>query len=95
VEVSLSGTTIPHSVLGMSGAGQVFLKPAVQGTGVIAGGAVRAVLELAGVKDVLSKSLGSKNSINVAKAVLSALVMLKSPERVARNRGKTVKELWS
>jgi small subunit ribosomal protein S5 len=95
VEVSLSGTTIPHSVLGMSGAGQVFLKPAVQGTGVIAGGAVRAVLELAGVKDVLSKSLGSKNSINVAKAVLSALVMLKSPERVARNRGKTVRELWS
>lgn len=95
VEVPLSGTTIPHPVLGKSGAGRVFLKPAVKGTGVIAGGPVRAVLELAGVKDVLSKSLGSNNAVNMAKAVVCALEMLKSPERVARNRGKTVRELWS
>jgi small subunit ribosomal protein S5 len=95
VDVPLSGTTIPHPVLGKSGAGRVFLKPAVRGTGVIAGGPVRAVLELAGVKDVLSKSLGSNNAVNMAKAVVCALEMLKSPERVARNRGKTVRELWS
>jgi small subunit ribosomal protein S5 len=93
--VSLSGTTIPHEVLGKLGAGKVFLKPAVAGTGVIAGGSVRAVLELAGVKDVLSKSLGSNNAINMAKAALVALNMLKSPEKIASNRGKKIKELWS
>jgi small subunit ribosomal protein S5 len=93
--VSLSGTTIPHEVLGKLGAGKVFLKPAVAGTGVIAGGSVRAVLELAGVKDVLSKSLGSNNAVNMAKAALVALNMLKSPEKVASNRGKKIKELWS
>lgn len=93
--VSLSGTTIPHEVLGKLGAGKVFLKPAVAGTGVIAGGSVRAVLELAGVKDVLSKSLGSNNAVNMAKAALVALEMLKSPEKVASNRGKKIKELWS
>jgi small subunit ribosomal protein S5 len=86
--VSLSGSTIPHE-------GKVFLKPAVPGTGVIAGGSVRAVLELAGVKDVLSKSLGSNNAVNMAKAALVALNMLKSPEKVASNRGKKIKELWS
>jgi small subunit ribosomal protein S5 len=93
--VSLSGSTIPHEVLGKLGAGKVFLKPAVPGTGVIAGGSVRAVLELAGVKDVLSKSLGSNNAVNMAKAALVALNMLKSPEKVASNRGKKIKELWS
>ena len=95
IKVPLSGTTIPHETTGKTGAGIVFLKPAVPGTGVIAGGAVRAVMELAGIKDVLSKSLGSNNSVNMARAAIKALEQLKSPEQVARNRGKKVHELWS
>lgn len=95
IEVPLSGTTIPHETTGKAGAGIVFLKPAVPGTGVIAGGAVRAVMELAGIKDVLSKSLGSNNALNMARAAVKALEVLKSPEIVARNRGKKVHELWS
>jgi small subunit ribosomal protein S5 len=95
VEVPLSGTTIPHEVTGKAGAGIVFLKSAVQGTGVIAGGAVRAVMELAGVKDVLSKSLGSNNAVNMARAAIKALEQLRSPDQIARSRGKKVQELWS
>lgn len=94
-EIPLSGATIPHEVLGKAGAGKVFLKPAVPGTGVIAGGAVRAVMELAGVKDVLSKSLGSSNAVNMARAAAKALQDLRSPLKISQNRGKKIKELWS
>ncbi len=94
-EVPLSGATIPHEVLGKTGAGKVFLKPAVPGTGVIAGGAVRAVMELAGVKDVLSKSLGSSNAVNMARAAAKALKDLRSPLKISQSRGKKIRELWS
>ncbi len=85
--------TIAHELLGESGAAKVVLKPASEGTGVIAGGAVRAVLELAGVKDILSKSLGSRTKNNMANATLNALKQLKTPEHVAELRGKTVEEI--
>jgi len=93
VHVSLIGPTIPHQVLGKAGASLVLLKPAAPGTGVVAGGSVRAILEVSGVKDILSKSLGSPNPINTACATIDALVRLKEAEVVARLRGKTVAEL--
>ena len=88
-----NGRTIPHDVTGIYGAGEVFLKPASEGTGVIAGGAVRAVLEIAGVKDIVSKSLGANTQVNVAKATLEALKSQRSKEHIAELRGKKVEEL--
>ena len=87
------GRTISHEALGIAGAAKVVLRPASAGTGVIAGGAVRAALELAGVKDILSKSLGSRTKINMATATINALKSLKTPEEVAKLRGKTVEEI--
>lgn len=93
VNVPLLGTSIPHDVIGKSGAGSVLLKTAPEGTGVIAGGAARAVLELAGVKDIRTKSYGSNNKINMVKATIEALKQLRNAEEVAKLRGKTVEEI--
>lgn len=94
IEVSLvDGRTIPHEAIGVEGASRVLLKPALKGTGVKAGGPVRSILELAGVKDILSKSLGSSTKINMAKATLNALKSQRSIEHVANLRGKAVEEI--
>lgn len=93
VQVSLKGSTIPHEVIGKFGAGEVLLKPAAPGTGVIAGGPVRAVLEAAGVKDIRTKALRSNNPYNVVRATFAGLESLRTAEQVAAVRGKTVKEI--
>lgn len=93
VKVSLSGTTIPHEVTGVFGAGRVLLKPAAPGTGVIAGGPVRAVMEMAGIRDVRTKSLRSNNSQNVVTATMEGLKSLRGVEEVAKIRGKSAAEI--
>ena len=92
-KVSLSGTTIPHEVIAKVGGAEVLLKPASRGTGVIAGGGVRAVVEAAGIHDILTKSLGSSNMLNVVKATFKALEQLQSPNEIAEMRGKPAKDL--
>ena len=92
-EVPLAGSTIVHPVIGASGAGRVLLKPAAPGTGVIAGGAARHILEMAGIRDILAKSLGSSNGINVAHATIAGLKALRRPDEVAALRGKQADEV--
>lgn len=93
VRINLAGTTITHEVIGTQGSAKVLLKPAVKGTGVIAGGAVRSIIEVSGIRDILTKSLGSNNNINVVYATFNALKSLKSVDSVARLRGKDPQEL--
>ena len=93
INVPIAGTTIPHEVVGVFGTGRVKLIPAPEGTGVIAGGPVRDVLEAAGISDIVTKSIGTNNKINVARATLQGLSQLRSAEEVARLRGKTVEEI--
>lgn len=94
VKISLKGTTIPHEVIGEFGAGRVLLKPAAPGTGVIAGGAARAVMELAGVTDCFAKSLGTDNVMNVVKATAEGLKNMESPEQVSERRGMSVSKIY-
>ena len=93
ITVQLSGSTVPHETIGVAGAGRVLMKPAAPGTGVIAGGAVRAVVEAAGIKDIRTKCLRSNNANNVVAAAFEGLRSMRSPEEVARIRGKSVEEI--
>ena len=93
MEIPIVGGTIPHEQMGRYGAGRVLLKPASPGTGVIAGGAMRAVFEAAGVRNVLAKSYGSRNPINVVRATIKALSEIHSPQAIAAKRGKKIKEI--
>ena len=95
ISVPLKNGSIPHTITGIFGAGKVFLKPAAEGTGVIAGGPVRAVLELAGVRNILTKSIGSSNPNNMVQATLEGLGRLKDVNKVAELRGKTVEEIYN
>ncbi|MCL2061705.1 MAG: 30S ribosomal protein S5 [Firmicutes bacterium] len=92
-KIALNEHTIPHEIIGNFGASKVYLRPAPEGTGVIAGGSVRAVVELAGIKNITTKSYGSRNAINTVKAVIEGLYALRSPEQVAALRGKTLEEI--
>ena len=94
VKISLKGTTIPHEVVGKFGAGEVLLKPAAPGTGIIAGGTVRAVVEAAGIRDIRAKSLRSNNPYNAVRATINGLTSVRSAEAIAELRGKTVKEIF-
>ncbi|QEN05173.1 30S ribosomal protein S5 [Thiospirochaeta perfilievii] len=94
ITIPLKGDTIPHQILGEFKSASVLLKPATPGTGIIAGGPVRAVMECAGIKDVLAKSLGSKNTMNIEKAVFDGLSNLLNAKEVADARGKSINELW-
>lgn len=94
IEVPLKGTTIPHFQKGVHGGGIVVLRPASKGTGVIAGGAVRTIMELAGIKDILTKSIRSNNPISVARATMNALSNLKNPEKVSQDRYKDEESIW-
>ena len=93
ITVPMKGTTIPHEVVGVFGTGKIKMLPAPEGTGVIAGGPVRAVLEAVGIKDIVTKSIGSNNKINMVRATLAGLGQLRSAEQVAKLRGKTVEEI--
>lgn len=93
IKVSLKGTTIPHEIIGAFGAGRVLMKPAAPGTGVIAGGPVRAVIEMAGIKDIRTKSLRSNNACNVVRATINGLAQCRSAKEVAEIRGKSIKEI--
>ena len=93
IEVPVVNGTIPHEIVGRFGAGRVMLRPASEGTGVIAGGSVRAVVELAGIKNILAKSLGSDTSLNIVKATMQGLSAMKKVEDVAKLRGKTIEEI--
>jgi small subunit ribosomal protein S5 len=94
IKVPLSGTTIPHFIKGEAGGGLVILRPASEGTGVIAGGAVRVIMELAGIKDILTKSIRSNNPISVANATMDALRRIKNPAEISKIRGKIKEEMW-
>lgn len=93
VKISLKGTTIPHEIIGEFGAGRVLMKPAAPGTGVIAGGPVRAVVEAAGIRDIRTKALRSNNPCNVVRATMNGLTSLRTAEQVAKIRGKLIKEI--
>ncbi len=94
IKVPLSETTIPHFIRGVAGGGVVILRPASKGTGVIAGGAVRVIMELAGIKDILTKSIRSNNALSVANATMDALKRLKNLEKVSKDRGKEKEMIW-